>query len=63
MGFYASMKRNEVVIYCTARMNIKTRCYVKETRHKRSQIYESLYMEFPQESNPYRQNSLAVASG
>ena len=57
MEFYESMERNEVLLYCTTWMNNKKHdARLKKIRYKRSQILECLYIEFPQKSNPYRQN-------
>ena len=51
------MKRNEVLPYCTAWINIKNIMLgKKKIRYKKSQILKCLYIEFPQESNPYGQN-------
>ena len=45
--YYSLMRRNEVLIQATARMNLENIRLVKEATHKDHILYDSIYMKYP----------------
>ena len=55
MEYYSAIKRNEVLTHATQMNLLKILCSVKEARYKKSQMYDSIYMKYPEEVNLWRE--------
>ena len=53
MAYYSAVKRNEVPIYATTKINLENIILSERNCHKRPHIlYDSIYMRSPEEANP-----------
>ena len=53
--YYSTIKRSEVLIHASDACTLNTLCQMKEARYKMHLLYDSVYMNYSEQTNPQRQ--------
>lgn len=54
MEYYSAIKRNEGLTRATARMDLKNLTLRAKSQTQKVLLYDSIYVKYPEEANPYR---------
>lgn len=63
---YLAIRKNKVLIHVTTGMNLENSMVHKEAKHKGHMLYYSIYIKYPKQVNPQKQNtehSVVVTKG